>query len=152
GVNGDAFIQLSREYAELAPVARAAEALRRLEREQEEAEMLLQDGSGDPELRALARDELMQLEERRPQLERELQMLLLPKDAADERNAILEVRAGTGGEEAALFAGDLLRMYQRHAEQHGWRFELLSYHPTDLGGVKEAVALVGGRGVFARLK
>ncbi len=106
----------------------------------------------DPEMRALAEDELPRLKAAIPEMEQALRLALLPKDAADARPAILEIRPGTGGDEAALFAGDLLRMYQRHAESMGWRFELLELSETELGGVKEAVARIEGEGVFARLK
>jgi peptide chain release factor 1 len=103
-------------------------------------------------MRALAEDELHALERRLPRLERAVKLALLPKDEADDRGAILEIRAGTGGEEAALFAGDLYRMYQRHAELRGWRFEPLSVSDTGRGGIKEVVVAIKGRGVFRRLK
>jgi peptide chain release factor 1 len=148
GATGEAYVRKSREYAELAPVARAAERLRALDREREAVRSLLD----DPEMAELARADLERIEEERPTAERRLKLLLLPRDAADERSAILEIRAGTGGEEAALFAGDLLRMYQRYAQLRGWRFELLSLSESDRGGVREAVAEVSGAGVFARLK
>jgi peptide chain release factor 1 len=106
----------------------------------------------DPEMKALAEEELPRLRARIPEMEQALRLALLPKDAADARPAILEIRPGTGGEEAALFAGDLLRMYQRYAETMGWRFDLLDLTQTELGGVKEAVARIEGEGVFARLK
>ena len=104
------------------------------------------------EMRDLAREELLALKRRLPELQEQLQLFLLPKDAADEKNAILEVRAGTGGEEAALFAADLFRMYQRYAELRGWQFEVMSISETGLGGYKEATAGIAGHGVFARLK
>jgi len=148
GATGETFVRKSKEYAELAPVAKAAERLRALEREHESLKALLD----DPEMRELARADLERVEGERPQAERELQLMLLPKDAADQKSAILEIRAGTGGDEAALFAGDLLRMYQRYAQLRGWRFELLSLSESDLGGAREAVAEVSGAGVFARLK
>jgi peptide chain release factor 1 len=107
---------------------------------------------GDEELRAMAAEELALIEEKLPQAERALALQLLPKDAADERAAMLEVRAGTGGDEAALFAGDLLRMYQRFADEAGWKFELISASQSEVGGYKEAVASINGNGVFARLK
>ena len=106
----------------------------------------------DPDMRELAEDEISRLRARMPELEQALRLALLPKDAADARPAILEIRPGTGGDEAALFAGDLLRMYQRHAEQQGWDFRLLELGESELGGVKEAVAHIAGEGVFARLK
>src|SRR5690348_2542295 len=116
-----------------------------------DAEALAEDG-GDAEMRSLAQAELLALKTRLPQLEQEVKLLLLPKDEADERNAILEVRAGTGGEEAALFAADLFRMYQRYAAQRGWRFEVMEVSETGLGGFKEAIASISGRDVFHRLK
>src|SRR5690242_19123057 len=116
-----------------------------------DAEALAADG-GDAEMRALAQAELHALKERLPRLEQEVKLLLLPKDEADARNAILEVRAGTGGEEAALFAADLFRMYQRYAGERGWRFEAMEISETGLGGFKEAIASISGRDVFARLK
>ena len=139
---------LSREHAELAPVVATIAAWKQARADIAEAEAML----SDPEMRALAEDELPGLRARLPQMEQALRLALLPKDAADARPAILEIRPGTGGEEAALFAGDLLRMYQRHAERMGWEFQLLDFTPTDLGGVKEAVARIAGTGVFARLK
>jgi peptide chain release factor 1 len=139
---------LAREYAALEPVVAGIERFHAVRREARELSAMLD----DPEMRSLAEDELRALEARLPDLERELRVLLLPKDIADEKNAILEVRAGTGGDEAALFAGDLLRMYQRYAELSGWRFEIVSLAESDLGGVKEAIATVSGAGVFARLK
>ena len=139
---------LSREHAELAPVVATIAAWKQARADIAEAEAML----SDPEMRALAEDELPGLRARLPQMEAALRLALLPKDAADARPAILEIRPGTGGEEAALFAGDLLRMYQRHAERMGWDFQLLDFTPTDLGGVKEAVARIAGEGVFARLK
>ncbi len=139
---------LSREYAELKPVVAEIDAWRGLVRERQEAERLL----GDPEMRGLAQEELERIREALPEAERAVQLALLPKDAADERSAILEIRAGTGGEEAALFASDLARMYQRLAEAHGWRWEVIEAAPTELGGYRELVAEVRGKGVFAALK
>jgi peptide chain release factor 1 len=139
---------LSREHAELAPVVATIAAWKQARADILEAEAML----ADPEMRSLAEDELPALRARLPQMESALRLALLPRDAADARPAILEIRPGTGGEEAALFAGDLLRMYQRHAERMGWAFQLLDFTPTDLGGVKEAVARIAGEGVFARLK
>ncbi|MDP2083711.1 MAG: peptide chain release factor 1 [Gemmobacter sp.] len=139
---------LSREHAELTPVVATIAAWKQALADIAEAEAML----SDPEMRALAEDELPVLRARLPGLEAALRVALLPKDAADARPAILEIRPGTGGEEAALFAGDLLRMYQRHAERMGWDFQLLELSQTDLGGVKEAMARIVGPGVFARLK
>ncbi len=148
----DAYVAMSKEYAELAPIAKGAAELRAVQDELDDLEALLADAETDDEMRQLAEAERAELQARAPELGRQLQILLLPKDAADDKSAILEVRAGTGGEEAALFAGDLFRMYQRYAELHGWKFELLSLSETDLGGLKEAAASISGKGVFARLK
>ncbi|MCY1127962.1 peptide chain release factor 1 [Frigidibacter sp. RF13] len=139
---------LSREYADLKPVVAEIGAYRQALGDLAEAEAML----ADPEMKALAEDELPVLKARIPEMEGRLRIALLPKDAADARPAILEIRPGTGGEEAALFAGDLLRMYQKYAEAQGWRFELLEFSATELGGVKEAMARIEGEGVFARLK
>ncbi|TVR83575.1 MAG: peptide chain release factor 1 [Rhodospirillales bacterium] len=150
--SSDRFARLSKEYADLGPIIDALNRLRAAETEARDLEALIQDAAGDPEMAAMAEDELETLRQRRPELEQRLQRLLLPRDEADEKNAILEVRAGTGGEEAALFAADLFRMYQRYAEQQGWRFEVMSVNETGIGGFKEATASVTGRNVFARLK
>ncbi len=146
------YARLAREFAELEPLVGAVEALRRAEAEAVETRALRDDPAADPELRELAAAELEQLAPRLDALRRRVQLLLLPRDVADEKSAILEIRAGTGGEEAALFAADLLRMYERYAALRGWRFELLDSSETDLGGIKEAVAEVAGRGAYARLK
>ncbi len=142
------FAALSREYAELKPLVERIDAYRQLREDIAEAEAML----GDPEMKALAEDELAALHRRRPELEHALQLALLPRDAADDRSAIIEIRPGTGGEEAALFAGDLLRMYQRYAEARGWRFQVVEESQTELGGIKEAIVNVQGEGAFARLK
>ncbi|MFO1140922.1 MAG: peptide chain release factor 1 [Amaricoccus sp.] len=139
---------LSREYAELKPVVEAIRTWRGLVAERAETERL----RNDPEMKDLAEDELARLDAALPAAERAVEVALLPKDEADERSAILEIRAGTGGEEAALFAADLARMYQRLAEAHGWRFEVVEASPTELGGYRELVAEVTGKGVFAALK
>ncbi len=146
------FVDLSKEYSELTPVVRAIEDLRGAEAEIDGLVDLIGDPDVDDEMRALAKTEGAQLAEQLPDLERRVKVLLLPKDDADERNAILEVRAGTGGEEAGLFAADLFRMYQRYAERRGWTFEEMQVSETGIGGYKEAIASVSGRGVFARLK
>ncbi|MFZ5751535.1 MAG: peptide chain release factor 1 [Pseudomonadota bacterium] len=148
GAPGAEIVALSREHAELRPVVASIAAWRSACSALAEAEAML----SDPEMRALAEDEITRLRAEIPALEDRLRVALLPRDAADARPAILEIRPGTGGEEAALFAGDLLRMYQRYAEAKGWRFELLDFAATDLGGVREAVARIEGEGVFARLK
>ncbi len=148
GASGDAFVKASKEYSELEPVVSRIGELRAAEKAQAEAEAML----ADPEMRELAEAELYALKERIPALEHELQLALLPKDEADERSAILEIRPAAGGDEAALFAADLFGMYQRYAEARGWRFEVLDYNDTELGGLKEGIAEISGRGVFARLK
>ncbi|MGA1275062.1 MAG: peptide chain release factor 1 [Gemmobacter sp.] len=139
---------LGREHAELRPVVAGIDRWQAARAGLAEAEAML----ADPEMRALAEEEIGRLRAEIPALEAELRLALLPRDAADARPAILEIRPGTGGEEAALFAADLLRMYQRHAEAQGWQFDLLEFQPTELGGVREAVARIAGEGVFARLK
>ena len=147
----DQFVRLSKDYAELEPVANAAHEVRRLRQERDALSFMVEE-EGDPELRAMATDELAKLREQLEAADRKLALALLPKDAADERSAILEIRAGTGGDEAALFAGDLFRMYQRYADTQGWRTELMSASPAELGGYKEVVASITGAGVFAKLK
>jgi peptide chain release factor 1 len=144
------FVRLSKDYAAIEPVAAAAREVRRLRAERESLMAMTRDADAD--MRAMAEEELAEIEAHLPEAERALALKLLPRDAADERAAMLEVRAGTGGDEAALFAGDLLRMYQRFAEEQAWRFELISASPSDVGGYKEAVASISGTGVFAKLK
>ncbi|WP_102109731.1 peptide chain release factor 1 [Oceaniglobus roseus] len=139
---------LGREYAELRPVVTEIAAYRAVLAELDQTAAMLK----DPEMRSLAEDEMPVLKARRAELEESLRLALLPKDAADARPAILEIRPGTGGEEAALFAADLLRMYQRFAEARGWRFEIVETQETELGGIREAVVNVQGDGVFAKLK
>jgi peptide chain release factor 1 len=151
GVTGADFARLSKEYSELSPIVDGIDALRRARDELDSLVDITRSGE-DAELKALAEEELQTLRERLPELEQKVKLALLPKDADDERNAILEVRAGTGGEEAALFAANLFRMYQRYAALRSWRFELLDLSETGLGGFKEATALISGAGVFARLK
>jgi peptide chain release factor 1 len=146
----DEFVRLSKDYAAIEPVAAAAREVRRLRAERESLMAMTKDA--DEELRAIAGDELLEIEARLPLAERALAVQLLPRDAADDRAAMLELRAGTGGDEAALFAGDLLRMYQRFAELQGWRFELISASASEMGGYKEAIASINGSGVFAKLK
>ncbi len=140
--------RISREYSDLGPVVAEIDAYRRALDDLAEAELLL----ADPEMRGLAEDEIPALRARIPAMEDRLRLALLPRDAADARPAILEIRPGTGGEEASLFAADLARMYQRHAETMGWRFEVLDQQLSDLGGIKEFTAHVQGEGVYARLK
>ncbi|MDA5556233.1 peptide chain release factor 1 [Shimia sp. MMG029] len=139
---------LAKEYAELKPVVEQITAYQRLLADIEDAEEML----SDPDMKALAEEELPELRAAVPEAEHALQLALLPKDAADARPAILEIRPGTGGDEAALFAGDLLRMYQRYAEARGWKLEILEENATELGGIKEVVAHIKGENVFARMK
>ena len=146
------FVAVSKEYAELEPVVNAASEVRRLRAELDVLGGLAEAPDSDGDIREMAREEIADLKTRLPDAERALALALLPRDAADERAAMLEIRAGTGGDEAALFAGDLLRMYQRYADNQGWRVELISASPAELGGYKEVVASVEGKGVFARLK
>lgn len=149
-LSGERFVQVSKEYAELEPVAVAAADVRRLRQEADSLASMTEDA--DAELRAMAEEELRANKAALETADRKLALALLPRDAADERSAMLEVRAGTGGDEAALFAGDLFRMYQRYAETRGWRVELISASESEVGGFKEVVASVTGQGVFARLK
>jgi peptide chain release factor 1 len=146
------FVRLSKDYAEIQPVAAAAREVRRLRAEFEVLTGMLQDSASEPEIREMAAEEIEIIRQKLPEAERDLALRLLPRDAADQRSAMLEIRAGTGGDEAALFAGNLFRMYQRYAENQGWRVEVISASPSDLGGFKEIVASVSGQGVFARLK
>jgi peptide chain release factor 1 len=147
---GQSFAALSKEFAELEPVVEQVNRLRSARSELADAEALAADA--DPDVRALAEEEIRRLKTAVRQQEDAVQLALLPKDEADAKNAILEVRAGTGGEEAALFAADLFRMYERYAARKGWRFEVLDLNETGIGGLKEAIAEVTGRNVFARLK
>ena len=144
------FAKLAKEYSELTAIVEAITALRQIEAERQSLEELV--GGGDVEMKKLAEVDLDSVKKRLPALEEQVKTLLLPKDEADEKNAILEVRAGTGGEEAALFAAELFRMYQRYAALKGWRVELLELSETGLGGLKEGIASISGRGVYARLK
>ena len=146
------FAKLSKEHSQLAPVVGAIRAYKDTGCALADSESLLNDPGSDSELKALAEEEVRSLRERFGTLERDVKLLLLPKDAADSSSAIVEIRAGTGGQEAALFANDLLKMYTRYAQLQGWKAELLSMSESDLGGVKEAVLEVEGEGVYAKLK
>jgi len=146
------FVSLSREYAELTPVVEAIRNLEAREAERRDLQEMVASDDNDAEMRELAEAELEELNEALPALEHEVQLLLLPKDEADARSAILEVRAGTGGDEAALFAAELFRMYQRFAELNGWRFQAMDMNETDLGGLKEGSAEINGQNVYARMK
>jgi peptide chain release factor 1 len=146
------FARLSKEFAEIDPVVKAIEALRGTESERDELAAMIKASGSDREMAALAEEELRAVNARLEQLEHDLRIQLLPKDSADDADVILEVRAGTGGDEAALFAADLFRMYSRYADLHRWKVEIISMSENDLGGYKEIVASISGKGVFARLK
>jgi len=148
--DGAELVRLGKEYAEMKPVAEFAERLARLQTQRAELETMV--AGEDAEMAELAREELAQLDQTQPALERDLALLLAPRDADENASAILEVRAGTGGDEAALFAGDLFRMYQRYATAHGWRMEVESESEGEMGGYKEIIASIEGDGVFGRLK
>lgn len=152
GLAPDAYVKLSREFAELTPVVEVIKAYRNTEKEIVELSALVDDSRTDAEMRKLADIERHELQERKEALAQQIRVALLPKDAMDDHNAILEIRAGTGGDEAALFAGDLFRMYERYAAKQGWKTEILSLSEGTKGGFKEIVAEVHGRGVFAKLK
>jgi peptide chain release factor 1 len=147
-LEGDEFVTASRDYAELEPVAKRAAEVAAMRTEVAGLEEML----ADPEMKAMAEEELAAIREALPEKERQLAVALLPRDAADSKPAMLEIRAGTGGDEAALFAGDLYRMYERFAAEQGWRIEPVSMNASEVGGFKEVVANVTGQGVFARLK
>jgi peptide chain release factor 1 len=146
------YVRLSREFAELGPIVATVNAYRSVVAEIDGVEALIADPATDTQLRSMAAAEKPQLEQRRAALEQELKLALLPKDAMDERNVIVEIRAGTGGDEAALFAGDLFRMYERYAAKQGWKVEAISVSEGTMGGFKEIVAEIRGRGAFSRLK
>jgi peptide chain release factor 1 len=146
------FVKLSKEYSDLTPVVEVINNLKNVKSEIDDLNALIEDPENDGEMKTMAEEELATLKEKLPVLEQDIKLLLLPKDEADDKNAILEVRAGTGGEEAALFGANLFRMYQRYAEERKWKFEPMHINETGIGGYKEAVASISGRGVFARLK
>ena len=152
GPAADVYVKLASEYSELQPVVRKIRDYEKTIAEVSDLKAMLADKSTDREMRELAEMELPEAEERIEALEKDMQVLLLPKDAADEKSAILEIRAGTGGNEAALFAGDLFRMYERYAAGKGWKVEVLSASEGEAGGFKEIIANVSGRGVFSKLK
>jgi peptide chain release factor 1 len=146
------YVRLAREFAELGPVVQAIKSYRDVAGELDGVEAMLVDPATDAEMRALAASEKPALEARRGTLEQEIRLALLPKDAMDERNVILEIRAGTGGDEASLFAGDLFRMYERYAAKQGWKVEVVSATEGTVGGYKEIIVEIRGRGAFAKLK
>jgi len=148
----ETYVKLSREFAELGPIVETVKEYRSVAAEIEGLEVLMDDPATDAEMREMANAERPALEERRSAIERQIRFALLPKDAMDERNVILEIRAGTGGDEAALFAGDLFRMYERYAAKQGWKVEIASASEGSMGGYKEIIAEIRGRGAFARLK
>jgi peptide chain release factor 1 len=150
--SGQEYGKLARELADLTPLVESVRALRKSAADLAELDAITADPTSDAEMRALAEEEARTLKRTVPELEERLKLMLLPKDAADEKSAILEIRAGTGGDEAALFGSDLLRMYERYAALHGWRFETMDISDTGIGGIKEAIVNVSGKGVFARLK
>ena len=152
GLSTDAYVRLSREFAELSPIVETIKSYRTADREIAELSALVDDSSTDAEMRKLADLERHELQDRKEKLAQQIRLSLLPKDAMDDHNAILEIRAGTGGDEASLFAGDLFRMYERYAAKQGWKTEILSASEGTKGGFKEIVASVRGRGVFAKLK
>jgi peptide chain release factor 1 len=152
GPDPDAYVQMSKEYSELEPVVARVKALRQAESDLAGVEQMLRDTTTDPEMRDLAEAEREEARARVEEMQKDLRLALLPRDAADEKSAILEVRAGTGGDEAAIFAGDLFRMYDRYAPLHGWKVEVMSASEGEHGGYKEIIASITGKGVFARLK
>jgi len=152
GPAADVYVKLASEYSELEPVVKKVREYEKAVSEAADLQALLADKTTDKDMRDLAEMELPEVEARIGELEKEMQVLLLPKDAADEKSAILEIRAGTGGSEAALFAGDLFRMYERFASAKGWKVEVLSASEGEAGGYKEIIATISGRGVFSKLK
>src|SRR5471032_1464877 len=152
GKGGAGFVKLSKEHAGLAPVIEVVRQYRSVQDQLAGAETLVADPKSDPEMRSLAEEERGDLKKRFAEVEHALQLQLLPKDAADDSSAIIEIRAGTGGDEAALFAHDLLQMYTRYCALKGWKTELMSITGSDLGGIKDAVMEVNGHGVYAKLK
>lgn len=152
GISSEDLVKMNKELATLSPVVEAINNFNKTERDMNDAKAMMEDSSLDKEMRDLAEAEYYELKEQMPDLEKEIKILLLPKDAEDEKNAILEVRAGTGGDEAALFAGVLFEMYQHYAEQQGWKFEVMDVSENELGGYKEATASISGKNVFSKLK
>ncbi len=152
GPDQEIYVRLAREFAELDPVVAAVHELRKAKKEAADLRDILDDEASDEEMRQLAGDELEALDDKLDKLERQMRLMLLPKDAADDKNVILEVRAGTGGDEAALFAGDLFRMYQRYADLKGWKVQILSASEAAVGGYKEIIASISGKGAYSFLK
>ena len=152
GPDGETFAKLSKELGSIEQLVEAGRRYKKMHADLQEAEAIMNDPDMETEFKVIATEEYYELKEKLPELEKEIQILLLPKDEADDRNVMLEVRAGTGGEEASLFAAELFRMYERYAASKGWKFEMLSVNDTGLGGYKEAVAQICGNSVFAKLK
>ncbi|MCP5381250.1 MAG: peptide chain release factor 1 [Kordiimonadaceae bacterium] len=151
-LSSDEFVRISKEYSDLTPVVKKTKDYLSAISEMQDLKEMISSQETDKEMRDLAEMELQELKDKLPELEHQVQLMLLPKDVDDDKNAILEIRAGTGGDEAALFAGDLFRMYQKYAALQGWRFEIMSTSASDAGGFKEAIATVSGPGVFSKLK
>ena len=149
---GEAFVRLSREFAELSPIVETVKAYRTVAKDIADLEAMKADPATDADMRQIAEAELLDLQARRDKLEQDIRVHLIPKDAMDDRNVILEIRAGTGGDEASLFAGVLFRMYERYAAKQGWKTEVMSESPGSVGGFKEIVAEIRGRGAFSKLK
>jgi len=152
GADQESYVQLSREFAELDPIVATINALREAQHERDGLQEIIDDRTSDKAMLSLAEEEIGTLDSKIEELEHRLKVQLLPKDEADEKSAILEVRAGTGGDEAALFAGDLFRMYQRYADRQGWKVNVMSASESANGGYKEIIANISGKGVFARMK
>jgi peptide chain release factor 1 len=152
GLSGAEFAKLSKEYSDLTPLVETIQAYQKAVKSLADLQQMAVDPNCDPEMQSIAEEEMHEVQHTIPELTKKVQVALLPKDAADEKNAILEVRAGTGGDEAALFAADLFRMYQRYAQRMGWKFEVMSLSESGIGGYKDAQAEISGSGVFARMK
>ena len=150
GMGGQEYARLSKEFTELNEIVRVVKIYREVESEIRNLNLLLDEDISDSEVKALAEEELRELKQQLPSLKHDVQLQLLPKDSVDKKNAILEIRAGTGGEEAALFAANLFRMYQRFSEQHNWTFDFMDLSETGIGGYKEAIANITGKDVFAK--
>ncbi len=151
-VNSETYVRITRELSELRPVVDAVKAYCFTKREIADLDVMIADSKTDPDMRAMANSERLQLEAKRDELAQDIRLALLPKDAMDERSVVLEIRAGTGGDEASLFAGDLFRMYERFAALRNWKVEVISESEGTMGGYKEIVAEVQGRGAYAKLK
>lgn len=152
GIDSNEFVKMSKEYSNLEPVVKVIKDYEKMKNDFNDAQSLIEEAQDDPEMKAMAEEEYFGLKAKLPKLERDVKIALIPKDEADDKNAILEVRAGTGGDEAAIFAADLYRMYERYASNKGWKFEVLEVSENGVGGYKEASANISGKDVFARLK